>query len=34
MGDLLILFRNSRKLKIFNKQLNDNNIMYKKESNL
>ena len=34
MGDLLILFRNSRKLKIFNKQLNDNYIICKKDSNL
>ena len=34
MGDVLILFKNSKKLKLFDKQLNDNNIIYKKESNL
>ena len=31
MGDV---FRNSKKLKIFDKQLTDNNIVYKKEKNL
>ena len=34
MGDVLILFKNSKKLKLFDKQLNDNNIIFKKESNL
>ena len=34
MGDVLILFKNSKKLKSFEKQLNDNDIIYKKESNL
>ena len=34
MGDVLILFKNSKKLKSFDKQLNDNDIIYKKESNL
>ena len=35
MGDnVLILFKKSKKLKLFNNQLDDNNIIYKKESNL
>ena len=34
MGDVLILFKNSKKLKLFDKQLNDNNIIYKKVNNL
>ena len=34
MGDVLILFRHSIKLKQFDKQLNDNNIIYKKVNNL
>lgn len=32
MGDVLILFRNSKKLKLFDKLLNENNVIYKKES--
>ena len=31
--DVLIFFRHSKKLNFFNSQLNENNIMYKKESN-
>ena len=31
---VLILFKNSKKLKLFDKQLKDNNIIFKKESNL
>ena len=34
MGDVLILFRHSIKLKLFDKQLNDNNIRYDKVNNL
>ena len=34
MGDVLILFKKSKKLKLFDKQLNDNNIIYKKVNNL
>ena len=33
MGDVLILFRNSKKLKLFDKLLNENKLPYKKESN-
>ena len=33
MGDVLILFRNSKKLKIFDKQLLENKIIFKKENN-
>ena len=32
MGDVLILFKNSKKLKLFDKLLNNNDIIYKKES--
>ena len=34
MGDVLMLFRNSKRLKSFDKQLNDNDIIYKKVSNI
>ena len=34
MGDVLILFKKSKKLKLFDKQLNDNNIRYDKINNL
>ena len=34
MGDVLILFKKSKKLKLFDKQLNDNNIRYDKVNNL
>ena len=33
MGDVLILFRNSKKLKAFDKQLVENKIIFKKEKN-
>ena len=33
MGDILILFRNSKKLKAFDKQLLENKIIFKKENN-
>ena len=33
MGDVLILFRNSKKLKLFDKQLLENKIIFKKENN-
>ena len=32
MGDVLILFRNSKKLKLFDSQLNKNKILHEKES--
>ena len=32
MGDVLILFRNSKKLKAFDKQLLENKIIFKKEN--
>ena len=33
MGDVLILFRNSKKLKAFDKHLIENKIIFKKENN-
>ena len=33
MGDVLILFRNNKKLKLFDKQLLENKIIFKKENN-
>ena len=33
MGDVLILFRNNKKLKLFNNQLVENKIIYKTENN-
>ena len=33
MGDVLILFRNSKKLKLFDKQLLENKIIFKKAKN-
>ena len=33
MGDVLILFRNSKKLKSFDKQLVENKLIFKKENN-
>lgn len=32
MEDILILFKDSKKLKLFNSQLNENKILFKKEN--